>query len=153
MQIRIASVMVENQDTALRFYTTILGFVKNKDIPMGPTFRWLTVSAPEGAEGVELVLEPMAFPPAQTYQKALFAAGIPSTAFITNDIQSEYRRLKSIGVTFRGEPTPMGPITAVLFEGTCGTTSSTWSNPSSNSAVRPNAKINSATVPSCTDGI
>jgi catechol 2,3-dioxygenase-like lactoylglutathione lyase family enzyme len=120
MQIRLASVMVENQDHALRFYTTILGFVKNKDIPMGPTFRWLTVSAPEGAEGVELVLEPTAFPPAQTYQKARFAAGIPATGFITNDIHSEYNRLKSLGVTFRGEPTSMGPITAALFEDTCG---------------------------------
>jgi len=39
--------MVNNQESALRFYTTILGFVKNKDIPMGP-FRWLTVSSPEG---------------------------------------------------------------------------------------------------------
>ena len=120
MQIRLASVMVENQDNALRFYTTILGFVKNKDIPMGPTFRWLTVTAPEGAEGVELVLEPMAFPPAQTFQKALFAAGIPATSFITNDIQSEYNRLKALGVTFRGEPKNIGPIIAVLFEDTCG---------------------------------
>ncbi len=70
MQIRLASVMVDNQENALRFYTTILGFVKNKDISMGP-FRWLTVSSPEGAEGVELVLEPLGFAPAQTYQKAL----------------------------------------------------------------------------------
>jgi len=45
-------------------------------------FRWLTVSSPEGAEGVELVLEPMGFPPAPTYQKAVFAAGIPATAFL-----------------------------------------------------------------------
>jgi predicted enzyme related to lactoylglutathione lyase len=104
---------------SLRFYTTVLGFVKNKDIPMGP-FRWLTVSSPEGAVGVELVLEPMGFAPAQTYQKALFAAGIPATAFITNDIDSEYRRLMALGVSFRGEPTSMGPITAVLFEDTCG---------------------------------
>jgi catechol 2,3-dioxygenase-like lactoylglutathione lyase family enzyme len=67
MQIRIASVMVENQGAALHFYTTILGFVKSKDIPMGPTFRWLTVSAPEGAEGVELLLESMGFLPAQGF--------------------------------------------------------------------------------------
>jgi catechol 2,3-dioxygenase-like lactoylglutathione lyase family enzyme len=112
--------MVENQDKALRFYTTILGFVKNKDIPMGPEFRWLTVSAPEGAEGVELVLEPMGFPPAQTYQKALFAAGIPATAFITTDIHSEYHRLKALGVIFRSEPKNIGPIITVLFEDTCG---------------------------------
>ena len=119
MQIRLASVMVDNQDNALRFYTTILGFVKNKDIPMGP-FRWLTVSSPEGAEGVELVFEPMGFAPAQTYQKALLAAGIPATAFLTNDIASEFKRLKALGVSFRGEPMSMGPITAVLFEDTCG---------------------------------
>src|SRR3981189_2713034 len=99
MQIRLASVMVDNQDNALRFYTTILGFVKNKDTPMGP-FRWLTVSSPEGAEGVELVLEPMGFAPAQTCQAALFAAGIP--AFITNDIASEHRRPKERGVRLRG---------------------------------------------------
>jgi catechol 2,3-dioxygenase-like lactoylglutathione lyase family enzyme len=120
MQIRLASVMVENQDHALRFYTTILGFAKDKDIPMGPSFRWLTVTSPEGAAGVELVLEPMGFPPAQAYQKALFAAGIPATAFITSDIASEYARLKSLGVVFRGEPKSMGPVTAVLFEDTCG---------------------------------
>jgi len=119
MQIRLASVMVDNQDNALRFYTTVLGFVKSKDIPMGP-FRWLTVAAPEGAEGVELVLEPMGFAPAQTYQKALFEAGIPATAFITPDVASEYRRLKERGVKFRGEPKSFGPITAVLFEDTCG---------------------------------
>jgi len=51
---------------------------------------------------------------------ALFAAGIPATAFLTNDIDSEYRRLKALGVSFRGEPKSMGPITAVLFEDNCG---------------------------------
>jgi hypothetical protein len=62
----------------------------------------------------------MGFAPAQTYEKAMFAAGIPATAFLTNDINSEYKRLKALGVNFRGEPMSMGPITAVLFEGTCG---------------------------------
>ncbi len=75
------------------------------------------MSSPEGAE---LVLEPMGFPFAQTYQKALFAAGIPATAFLTNDIHTEYRRLKALGVKFRGEPTSRGPVTAVLFGDTCG---------------------------------
>jgi catechol 2,3-dioxygenase-like lactoylglutathione lyase family enzyme len=119
MQIRLASVMVEDQEKALRFYTEVLGFIKDKDIPMGP-FRWLTVNSPEGAVGVELVLEPMAFPPAKTYQSALFAAGIPATAFLTGDITAEFKRLKERGVVFRGEPQNMGPITAVLFEDNCG---------------------------------
>jgi hypothetical protein len=86
---------------------------------MGP-FRWLTVSSPEGAHGVELVLESTSFPPVQTYQKALFEAGIPTTAFLTADIEGEYRRLKERGVRSRGEPQRMRPITVVLFEDTCG---------------------------------
>jgi catechol 2,3-dioxygenase-like lactoylglutathione lyase family enzyme len=119
MQIKLASVMVADQDQALRFYTTVLGFVKKEDIPMGP-FRWLTVTSPEGVEGVELVLEPVAFPPAQVFQKALFDAGIPATAFIAHDVHAEYLRLKDLGVIFRGEPQSMGPVTVALFEDTCG---------------------------------
>jgi catechol 2,3-dioxygenase-like lactoylglutathione lyase family enzyme len=119
MQIKLASIMVQNQDEALRFYTNVLGFVKKADIPMGP-YRWLTVTSPDGVEGVELVLEPMAFPPAQVFQKALFDAGIPATAFMTKDIASEFSRLKGLGVKFRGEPKTMGPIIAVVFEDTCG---------------------------------
>lgn len=119
MQIKLASVMVDDQDKALQFYTGKLGFVKKEDIPLGQ-FRWVTVISPDGVEGVELVLEPLGFPPAQTYQKALFDAGIPATAFISNNIQDEYQRLKQLGVNFRSEPKSMGPITAVVFEDTCG---------------------------------
>lgn len=119
MQITLVSLLVENQEQALHFYTSVLGFTKVHDIPMG-TFRWLTVTAPEGIAGVELVLEPMNFPPARVYQKALFEAGVPATAFMSNDIQAEYARLKALGVIFRGEPQRMGPVTVVLFEDTCG---------------------------------
>jgi predicted enzyme related to lactoylglutathione lyase len=119
MQIKFAGILVDNQENALRFYTTMLGFVKMADIPMGQ-YRWLTVVSPEGMAGVELVLEPMGFPPAQTYQKALFDAGIPAFAFISKDIQSEYKRLKQLGVSFRGLPEQAGVIISTLFEDTCG---------------------------------
>ena len=62
----------------------------------------------------------MGFGPARVYQQALFDAGIPLTAFISKDIQAEYRRLLARGVKFRGEPQTMGPITTVVFEDTCG---------------------------------
>ena len=119
MQITLSSVSVEDQDHALHFYTSVLGFEKKHDIPMGE-FRWLSVISPEGAAGVELVLEPMAFVPARVYQKALFDAGIPATAFMTKDIGAEFLKLKAQGVKFRGEPVNMGPIKAVVFEDTCG---------------------------------
>jgi predicted enzyme related to lactoylglutathione lyase len=115
----LSSVMVENQERAIKFYTEKLGFVKKADMAIGE-YRWLTVISPDGPEGVELVLESMGFPPSRDYQKALYNAGIPITAFLSNDIQAEYKRLKSRGVIFRGEPQAMGAITSVLFEDTCG---------------------------------
>lgn len=119
MQIKFSSILVDDQAKALAFYTDVLGFQKLSDIPMGEA-RWLTVTSPEGVDGAEVVLEPMAFPPAREYQRALYDAGIPATAFITKDIHAEYARLKERGVVFRGEPTVMGAITVVLFEDTCG---------------------------------
>ena len=119
MQIKFVSVLVEDQAKALKFYTEMLGFTKHSDIPLGE-YRWLTVISPHGVMGAELVLEPMAFPPAKTYQKALYDAGIPATAFTTTDIQGEYTRLGKRGVRFRGEPQVMGPVATVMFEDTCG---------------------------------
>jgi catechol 2,3-dioxygenase-like lactoylglutathione lyase family enzyme len=119
MEIRFTSIHVEDQEKALAFYTGVLGFTKMADIPMGE-YRWLTVIAPEGIHGVELVLEPLAFPPAIAYGKALFEAGIPAAAFTTRDISAEVSQLKAKGVVFRGEPQSRGPITNVLFEDGCG---------------------------------
>ncbi len=119
MRINLSSVMVDDQEQALKFYTEKLGFIKKTDMSIGE-YRWLTVTSPEGPDGVELVLEPMGFPPARDYQKALFSAGIPITAFLSKDIQAEYQQLKARGVNFRSEPQMMGAITSVLFEDTCG---------------------------------
>jgi catechol 2,3-dioxygenase-like lactoylglutathione lyase family enzyme len=111
--------MVDDQAKALEFYTDVLGFVKHADLPFGE-FRWLTVIAPQGVVGVELVLEPMGFPPSRAFQKALFDAGIPAAAFTTSNIQGDFERLGKRGVKFHGEPQVMGPIAAVRFEDTCG---------------------------------
>jgi predicted enzyme related to lactoylglutathione lyase len=119
MQLKFMSVMVDDQAKALSFYTMVLGFERMADIPMGK-YRWLTVVSPEGVAGVELVLEPLGFPPARIYQKALFDAGIPAMALVTHDIATEVKRLKARGVKFLGEPKDMGLITSVVFEDTCG---------------------------------
>jgi predicted enzyme related to lactoylglutathione lyase len=119
MKINLTSVMVDDQDKALKFYMEVLGFVKKHDIPMGEA-RWLTVVSPEGPDDVELLLEPMGFPPARTYQKALFEAGIPLTSFAVDDVQKEYERMKELGVVFKTTPTKMGPVTVAVFEDTCG---------------------------------
>jgi predicted enzyme related to lactoylglutathione lyase len=119
MQIKLASITVGNQEAALRFYATALGFEKKADMQMGP-LRWLTLSSPEGVDGAELVLEATDFPPSLVYQKARFDAGIPAAAFITSDIEAEYRRLKEKGVKFRSDPQNIGPIISAVFDDTCG---------------------------------
>jgi catechol 2,3-dioxygenase-like lactoylglutathione lyase family enzyme len=120
MKIALTSVMVDDQAKALAFYTEILGFVPKADIPMGDD-RWLTVVSPEGPEGVELLLEPLGFPPAREFQRALFEAGIPLTAFAVDDIEAEYERLTGRGVVFTGAPAKMGDgPSAATFDDTCG---------------------------------
>jgi catechol 2,3-dioxygenase-like lactoylglutathione lyase family enzyme len=119
MKINLTSVMVDDQNKALKFYTEVLGFAKKNDVPLGE-YRWLTVVSPEEPDGVELLLEPMGFPPARTYQKELFEAGIPLTSFAVDDIQKEYERMKKLGVVFKTTPTQMGPVTIAVFEDTCG---------------------------------
>ena len=119
MKIQLSSIMVDDQEKALKFYTGVLGFVKKTDIKNGD-YRWLTVVSPEGVEGMEFFLESTAFSPSKVYQKALFDAGIPVTIFFSTDIQAEYSRLLDLGVKFRNEPQNMGPNTTTFFEDTCG---------------------------------
>jgi|SRR5882757_3552681 len=120
LKIKLTSVMVDNQDRALKFYTEVLGFKKSKDIDVGNGFRWITVVGADGGLDVELALEPNANPAGKTFQTALFEQNIPATAFEVDDIQSEYRRLKGLGVVFSVAPTQMGPISIAVFADTCG---------------------------------
>lgn len=119
MRIKLLSILVDDQDKALKFYTEVLGFVKKTDIPMGE-HRWLTVVSAEEQDGPEIVLEPMGFPPSQVFQKALFDAGIPWTAFHVNDVRKEVERLTALGVSFSMQPTQMGTAMLAVFNDTCG---------------------------------
>ena len=119
MRIKLVSIMVDDQEKALRFYTDVLGFKKKHDVPVGE-YRWITVTSPEGPPDVELVLEPNAHPASKVYQKALFESGIPLTAFEVSDLRAEFTRLKAAGVAFRQEPMPAGPVMIAIFSDTCG---------------------------------
>ncbi|NNF68030.1 MAG: VOC family protein [Gammaproteobacteria bacterium] len=119
MRIKLNSILVDNQEEALSFYTEKLGFVKKTDIPMGE-FRWLTVVAPDEPDGAELVLEPNAFPAAATFKKALYEAGIPQTALASTDVRAEYEKLVGKGVKFRSEPADAGGTVIAMFDDTCG---------------------------------
>ncbi|HJN52004.1 MAG: VOC family protein [Pseudomonadales bacterium] len=119
MRINLNSVLVQDQESALRFYTDVLGFEKKLDLPAGEG-RWLTVVSPEEPNGTELLLEPNLNPAALTYQQALFEAGIPLTSFAVDEIGAEYERLGALGVRFRSEPANVGTAIVAVFEDTCG---------------------------------
>ena len=119
MRITLTSVLVDDQDKALRFYTEVLGFVKKTEVPLGE-HRWLTVVSPEAPDGVELVLEPDAHPAARPWKEALVADGIPCTAFTVDDVAAEAERLAALGVRFTQEPLTMGPVTTAVLDDTCG---------------------------------
>ena len=76
MRIKLTSLMVDDQDKALKFYTDILGFQKKHEIPMGQ-YKWLTVVSAEKPNDVELSLEPNANPAGKAFQDAMFAQKIP----------------------------------------------------------------------------
>jgi catechol 2,3-dioxygenase-like lactoylglutathione lyase family enzyme len=119
MRIYVTSVLVDDQDKALRFYTDVLGFVKKTDIPTGEA-RWLTVVAPDQPEGPELFLEPDEHPAAKPFKAALVADGIPVTSFAVEDVHAEFQRLRGLGVRFTQEPADMGGVTTAVFDDTCG---------------------------------
>ena len=119
MRIYVTSVLVDDQRKALDFYTSVLGFQKKRDIPLGAA-SWLTVVSPDQPDGTELLLEPSGHPAAGPFKKALVEDGIPATSFAVDDVQAEFDRLRSKGVRFTQEPTEMGGVTMAVFDDTCG---------------------------------
>lgn len=119
IRINITSVLVDDQEKALRFYTDVLGFVKKADDPLGDA-RWLTVVAADDQDGTQLLLEPDGHPAAGPFKRALVADGIPYTSFAVDDAVKEFERLSALGVRFTQEPVNLGPVTTAVLDDTCG---------------------------------
>jgi catechol 2,3-dioxygenase-like lactoylglutathione lyase family enzyme len=119
MRINVTSVLVDDQDKALAFYTEILGFMKKTEIPVGEA-RWLTVVSPDDPDGVELLLEPDSHPAAKPFKQALVNDGVPFTSFAVDDASAEFERLRALGVRFTQEPLEMGSVTTAILDDTCG---------------------------------
>lgn len=118
IKLHVTSVFVDDQATALSFYTDVLGFELRNDVPLGGDARWLTVAAP--GQDVELLLEPSTHPAVPPYKSALVEDGIPAASFATDDVAAEHARLVEAGVVFTLPPTNMGPVIAAVLDDTCG---------------------------------
>ena len=119
MKIHLVSVLVDDQEKALRFYTDVLGFVKKTDVSQGP-YRWLTVASPEDPDGVELQLASNDDPAAKAYQQALHDRGERAVMFYVDDVQAEHDRLTAAGATFTQPPTKVTGSTIAVLDDTCG---------------------------------
>lgn len=119
MKIKLTSIYVDDQEKALRFYTEVLGFAKKADFSQGP-FRWLTVASAEEPEGTELQLALNSSPVAKAYQEALLQMGQPAAMFSSDDVQSDYERIKSAGAEFTMPPTQLPYGTIAKLNDTCG---------------------------------
>ena len=119
IRVKLMSILVNDQNRARRFYTDALGFRVKHDVPVGEA-AWLTLVAPDDAEGVELLLEPTGHPAAVALQQALYKDGIPLAQLYTEDIAAEFDRLRAKGVALRDEPKTTGPTKFADFDDTCG---------------------------------
>jgi len=113
MRISLLSVYVDDQDTAIDFYTKKLGFILAEDVPFGPQ-RWVTLRLPDD-EVTSITLNL-----AETDQdRALIGkqgGSQPLFVIVTDDCMGEYRRMKQAGVRFDGEPVVQPYGTGVTLE-------------------------------------
>ncbi|MFJ9124102.1 VOC family protein [Streptomyces sp. NPDC102340] len=111
IKISNAQFWVHDQDEALDFYTTKLGWEVRADVTMESwAFRWLCVGPP-GGEGPALVLMPVPRPPMLDEKDSvqlseLVAKGAGGTLFLeTDDCKASYAELSARGVAFNDPPT------------------------------------------------
>jgi predicted enzyme related to lactoylglutathione lyase len=119
LQIKLTSVLVDDQEKALRFYTDVLGFVPKDDERNGD-YRWLTVTSPADPDGTAVLLSLDSDPAARAYRQSRFEQGQPAIMFFTDDIAADHARIKATGA----EITPLTDvpgyaIIATLLD-TCG---------------------------------
>ena len=103
----IISILVEDQEAALHFYTEKLGLEKRADVTYGPGMRWLTV-APKGQRRPEIALARLdvTLQDAVMLQQSRERTGqIISGIFDTEDCCKMYTTLLARGVKFLRPPT------------------------------------------------
>src|SRR5437660_6973825 len=100
-KVKIISVLVLDQDAALEFYIKKLGFRLLEDKPFGES-RWVTIGLPN-QQDLTLALEVAT----AAEDKAVVGKQAGSHALLgldTSDCLADYKRMKSLGVKFLGEP-------------------------------------------------
>ena len=112
MRLTVFTVFVNDQDQALQFYVSSLGFVVSEDNRMGD-YRWLLVRAPDTPD-VAINLE-LARTPDQQALVGKQGGGKPLFALATDNCRRDFQAMKARGVVFDGEPQTMPYGTGVTL--------------------------------------
>jgi predicted enzyme related to lactoylglutathione lyase len=108
------TLLVDDHDEALDFYTGTLGFETRADDEMGDGDRWVTI-APADTDGPELALVE-ADTDAKRERVGSQAGDHVLFVLTTDDCHGTYERLTAAGVTFHGEPESVPWGVEVTFE-------------------------------------
>jgi predicted enzyme related to lactoylglutathione lyase len=108
------TILVKDQDEAMKFYTEKLGFKKCQDTMFGEDMRWVTV-APKNQPDLKIT-----FIKVDTGEK-LKALGKQAGDHVlltleTDNCSRDYEAMKTKGVKFMGEPERQPYGTEVVFE-------------------------------------
>ena len=113
-QIGIVTVVVENYDDAIEFYTQKLQFTLAEDTDLGGGKRWVQVSPPN-SNGTNLLLAQAS----TDEQRQVIGNQTGGRVFLflqTNDFWRDYEAMKSSGVVFNEEPRVEKYGTVVVFQ-------------------------------------
>ena len=105
-KLAIVTILVRDQDEALRYYTEKLGFAKRADIAFGNE-RWVTVAPIEQTEVQIALLLP---------NDPLQVGKSTTWSFQTGDCHATYKTLKERGVLFVEPPTERSYGIEAVFE-------------------------------------
>ena len=96
------TVVVDDYDTAIDYYTTALGFTLVEDTKMSETKRWVVV-APDANQGAALLLA-QAASPEQSAAIGNQSGGRVMFFLYTDDFDRDYARMAKHNVAFTEEP-------------------------------------------------
>ena len=105
--IKFASVPVRDQDKALEFYTTKLGFRVVTDSPFDGTQRWIELGIPRA--DTKIVLFTM-----QGHEQMI--GTFQNITFMADDVEKTAAELKARGVEFTQDPQKADWGTSAIFK-------------------------------------
>jgi len=105
--IKFASIPVRDQDRALEFYTTKLGFRVVTDSPFNDRQRWIELGIPRADTRLVLFTAP---------GQEQMIGGFMNVTFMADDVEATAKELKAKGVEFVQEAQKADWGTAAIFK-------------------------------------